>query len=195
MPTLKLCPAPAALDSDSFTLMLSAPMPPFEIQPLVIACDTTHCQVRHKNLYVTYAYAGADARRMELLVRNLDAFLSHARDKAGFVLITEGGSRPPDLEQRRLLTSTLSRHAHKLGGIAVCIGAEGFIGSAIRSVASAIFLLPSRGYPVRFFARDEDPCAWLAPLLHMPVQDVEGVIKFAISQVAVPLSSRRAAAQ
>ena len=170
-------------------------MSAFDIQPIVVACDTSHCQVRHKNLYVTYAYAGAAKHQIDLLVRNLDAFLSHTRDRAGFVLITEGGSRPPDVEQRRLVTATLSRHSHKLAGVAVCIGAEGFVGSAIRSVASAIFLLPSRGYPVRFFARDQEPCSWLAPLLGMPLEDVERVIKLAISQVAVPLSSRRAAAQ
>ena len=99
------------------------------------------------------------------------------------MLATKADTRPPAAEHRRLVQDVMNRNAAKIACVAMCIEATGFTGSIIRSVASAIFVLPNPGYPVKFFSTPQEATPWVARSTGLPASKVEAVIQFATKRV------------
>lgn len=130
-------------------------------------------QVSWQNLYVCNATGPATPADIDGLVTRFDAFASRRHDRPiAFLLITQAKSLPPAASDRRLVIDLLAKHAGKLGGVGISLEGEGFTNAIIRSVASAVFLLPRTGYEVRFFSRPAESVAWLSRIAQREVEDV-----------------------
>lgn len=147
--------------------------------PRVVDGDAKHCQIVHRNLFLTYTVGPATGANIESLVRNFDAFAASSPRPVGFVLVTKASTRPPEAEHRRAVQNLMNRNAEKIACVAMCIEASGFSGSIIRSVAAAIFVLPNPGYPVKFFSNPEEAAGWVAERAGGSPADLKGMLDVA----------------
>lgn len=146
--------------------------------------DAGHCQIAWRSIYVCNTVAQATSANINSLVRHLDAFASRRHDRPiVFLLLTVPSTSPPSAPDRKRVVDMLSKHSDRIGGVGISLGAEGFSGAVIRSVASAIFLLPRTRYEVRFFTRPTESAGWVAKMAGVTPQEVLELIQ--LSQEAI----------
>jgi hypothetical protein len=98
-----------------------------------------------------------DVARIE---REIDAILDVC-PRVGLLLVIEDGvSVSPEPSRRRAIEMLRRRAAH-VAGVAICVGSEGFLGSAVRSMFVGLGLLLRPRYPWRLFAEPRRALEWL----------------------------------
>ena len=153
--------------------------------------DSGHCQVAWRSIYICNTIAQASSANINSLVRHLDTFAARRHDRPiVFLLLTQAGTSPPAASDRKRVVDILSKHAERIGGVGISLGAEGFSGAVIRSVASAVFLLPRTRYEVRFFSRPAESAPWAAKLAGCFPQDVLELIRLAQEGIAATALAR-----
>jgi hypothetical protein len=152
------------------------------VSPNIVDQDADHCQVVWRNLFVTYTVGPATEHNIIRLCSNLRAFFA-GTERAGFALITNDTTRPPDVASRRKVVEVFRQHQARLAGVAICIEAVGFTSAILRAVTSALFVLEQHGLPVKFFGSTNDAGPWLASTTGLPLREVLYAFKFARNTV------------
>ena len=98
----------------------------------------------------------------EATLRGHALALSEGTGKVAVLVLVEGIPGMPDQRVRAALARLADKTSQEVACHATVILAEGFTGSALRSVLTAIFALSGAKYPKQVFATVEDAVDWVA---------------------------------
>jgi hypothetical protein len=147
----------------------------------VVSKGQDHCQLIQGNVFLTYTTGPARDEHIGALVMGLDKFFGElpAAEKGAYVLITRGSARPPEGSARRKVQDAFNRHSRRLSAGAIVIETSGFTGAILRTVASTLFVLSQRGFPVKFFATRAECLPWISETTGQNSVQLAGLIEHA----------------
>ena len=149
--------------------------------------DEDHLQASLGRLFLLHAIGGAKHEQLSRLIQNVDSFAALAPGAFGFLFQFIGNNaRPPDEADRKLVMNMIDRYASRIAGLAVCMPSGGFVGAALRSVVSAVFVLNRPKYPVKTFGEPREAGSWLASQMDMPVAAVATLSDFGFHRFQAP---------
>lgn len=82
--------------------------------------------------------------------------------KVSVLVVVDGLPGLPDHDVRMALSKLTDQTAHEVSSHATVVLSRGFLGSALRSVLTAIFAMSSATYPKQVFSNVPDAVAWTA---------------------------------
>ena len=151
----------------------------------VLDCDEGHCQLAWRNIYICNTIARATSENISSLAAHFDAFAARTFERPiAFLLLTQASTSPPAASDRKRFTDVLAKHGSRIGGVGIGLAAEGFAGAVLRSVASAVFLLPRTRYEVRFFSKSSDAATWVARIGGCSASEVTQLIQLSNQEIA-----------
>jgi hypothetical protein len=115
-----------------------------------------------RQVLVQHWFGPVDMPDAEATMRAHNQALRGGSGKVSVLAIVEGVPGLPDQPVRAALARLADKTSDEVGCHATVILAEGFKGSALRSVLTAIFALSGVKYPKQVFATVKDAADWMA---------------------------------